>query len=105
MKTKMIVNNEGEQQAVRVEIPIEGGGGELGQHAVTNLVALIGGLKDMETEEDLKTHFYMICGYASCCMNCGFMTEKSTDDVMHLAEHLAENEYIRLAGKTSAGNI
>lgn len=95
MRSKTIINSKGEPQATRVEIPIEGGGGELGKLAVINLTALISGLKDMETQEDVIAHYYMICGFASCCQQCGFLSEKSTDDLMHMVEHLVDNELKR----------
>ena len=105
MRNKTIVNGKGKPQATRIEIPIEGGGGALGMQAVTNLTTLIGGLKDVKTEEELKTHIYMIYGYAACCQQCGFMTEKNTDDLMHMAECLADNELIRIkATQEKAGN-
>lgn len=96
MRAKTIVNSKGEPQAARIEIQIEGSEGTLGMQAVKNLTILINGLKDMKTEEELKTHIYMIYGYAVCCRHCGFMTEKSTDDLMNMAERLADNELIRI---------
>lgn len=41
MRVKVEMNSKGEVKAHRIEIPIQGGGGELGQHAVTGLVSLI----------------------------------------------------------------
>ena len=101
MRSKTIVNGKGEPQATRIEIPIEGGGGALGMQAVTNLTALISGLKNMKTEQEVVTHYHIICGFATCCKVCGFMTEKSTNDLMHMVEHLVENELARVAGNDS----
>ena len=101
MRSKTIVNGKGEPQATRIEIPIEGGGGALGMQAVTNLTALISGLKNMKTEQEVVTHYHIICGFATCCEVCGFMTEKSTNDLMHMVEHLVENELARVAGNDS----
>ena len=101
MRVKTIVNGKGEPQATRIEIPIEGGGGALGMQAVTNLTALISGLKNMKTEQEVVTHYHIICGFATCCEVCGFMTEKSTNDLMHMVEHLVENELARVAGNDS----
>ena len=101
MISKTIVNGKGEPQATRIEIPIEGGGGALGMQAVTNLTALISGLKNMKTEQEVVTHYHIICGFATCCEVCGFMTEKSTNDLMHMVEHLVENELARVAGNDS----
>lgn len=101
MRSKTIVNGKGEPQATRIEIPIEGGGGALGMQAVTNLTALISGLKNMKTEQEVVTHYHIICGFATCCEVCGFMTEKSTNDLMHMVEHLVENELARVAAHDS----
>ena len=101
MRSKTIVNGKGEPQATRIEIPIEGGGGALSMQAVTNLTALISGLKNMKTEQEVVTHYHIICGFATCCEVCGFMTEKSTNDLMHMVEHLVENELARVAGNDS----
>lgn len=97
MRVKVEMNSKGEVKAHRIEIPIQGGGGELGQHAVTGLVSLISGLKEMKTERELEQLLSMVYGWGACCKHCGFLTEKSTDDVMHMAEELAE---IERAGRT-----
>lgn len=55
----------------------------------------------MKTEQDVVTHYHIICGFATCCELCGFMTEKSTNDLMHMVEHLVENELARVAGNDS----
>ncbi|MDE7445918.1 MAG: hypothetical protein K2N15_09510 [Lachnospiraceae bacterium] len=99
MRSKTIINSKGEPQATRVEIPIKGGGGALGMSAVVNLTKLINGLKNMNTERDIMAHYYIICGFATCCQLCGFMTEKSTDDLMHSVEHLVDNELARVAAE------
>ncbi len=52
MRVKVEMNSKGEVKTHRIEIPIQGGGGELGQHAVTGLVSLISGLKEMKTERN-----------------------------------------------------
>lgn len=96
MKVETIVNSNGEPYITRTEIPIEGAGGELGKQAVINLFSLIKGLKTMKTENDIVTHYHIISGFAVCCETCGFMTEKSTNDVMHMVEHLVENELAKI---------
>lgn len=103
MRSKTIVNGKGEPQAKRIEIPIAGGGGVLGQQAVINLIQLINGLKAMKTEQDVVAHYHIICGFATCCETCGFMTEKSTNDLMHMVEHLADNELIRVKEAAKGG--
>ena len=54
MRVKVEMNSKGEVKAHRIEIPIQGGGGELGQHAVAGLVSLISNLKEMKTERELE---------------------------------------------------
>lgn len=103
MRSKTIVNGKGEPQATRIEIPIEGGGGALGMQAVTNLTALISGLKNTQTEYDIVQHFYTIQGYAMCCRDSGFLKHESTLDILKMAEHLADNELIRIRAE-KAGN-
>ena len=63
MRVKTIVNGKGEPQATEIAIPIEGTGGELGQRAVINLTSLISGLKTMKTEQDVVTHYHIICDF------------------------------------------
>ncbi|MFR8683795.1 MAG: hypothetical protein ACLVFN_09990 [Enterocloster sp.] len=65
MRVKVEMNSKGEVKAHRIEIPIQGGGGELGQHAVTGLVSLISGLKEMKTERELEQHTWFTAG--ACC--------------------------------------
>lgn len=100
MRVKVEMNSKGEVKAHRIEIPIQGGGGELGQHAVTGLVSLISNLKEMKTERELERLLSMVYGWGACCQHCGFLTEKSTDDVMHMAEELAEIESKRIEEET-----
>lgn len=95
MNQKIIINSKGEQQASRIEVPIEGGGGALGMQAVEELIALVSGLKNMKTPEEVGSHWHVICGFALCCKSCGFLIEKSADDLMHLVEELAAIEYDR----------
>lgn len=96
MRAKIILDKNGVTQATQIQIPIDGAGGELGKQAFIKLTALISGLKRMKTEQDIVTHYHIICGFATCCEVCGFMTEKSTNDLMHMVEHLVENELARL---------
>lgn len=91
MRVKTIVNSKGEPYITRTEIPIEVAGGELGKKAVVNLCALIKELQTMKTEQDVLTHYLIISGFAACCEVCGFMTEESTNDLIHMAERLVEN--------------
>lgn len=103
MRSKTIINSKGEPYATRIEIPIDGAGGELGQRAVINLTQLIAGLQNMKTEREVVTHYHIICGFATCCEVCGFVTKKSTNDLMHMVEHLVENELARVEAEGKGG--
>lgn len=99
MRIKTRVNGSGEIQETQTMIPIEGAGGELGRKMVINLTNLISGLKLKKTEEDVVRHYYIICGFATCCQMSGFLTEESTNDVMHIVEHLVDMEIKRAQGE------
>lgn len=57
-------------------------------------------VKVMKTERELEQLLSMVYGWGACCKHCGFLTEKSTDDVMHMAEELAEIESKRIEKET-----
>lgn len=103
MRVKTVINSRGEQQGSRIEIPLQGKGGALGIHAVENLTKLIDGLKSMEKPEDVIAHWYLISGFAMCCQCCGFLTEQSTDDLMHAVEALADIELVRAKAAEKGG--
>lgn len=96
MNVKTIVNSKGEPQVSKIMIPLEGGGGAAGKQAVTKLTERIENIKGAKTGEEVLIHYYAICGYGLCCMDCGFLTEKSLDDLMHLVQHIVENELCRV---------
>jgi len=100
MRVKVEMNSKGEVKAHRIEIPIQGGGGELGQHAVAGLVSLISSLKEMKTEQELEQLLSVVYSWGACCKHCSFLTEKSTDDIIHMAEELAEIESKRIGKET-----
>lgn len=83
MRVKVEMNSKGEVKAHRIEIPIQGGGGELGQHAVAGLVSLISSLKEMKTERELEQLLSMVYGWGACCQHCGFLTEKNRRRYAH----------------------
>lgn len=96
MKVKTVVNSKGEPQTSEIKIPLEGGGGIKGKKAVINLISLINSLRTLKTEQDIVNHYYIICGYAICCRDCGFLTKKSLDDLIEMVDHLVvDNELIR----------
>lgn len=66
MRVKVEMNSKGEVKAHRIEIPIQGGGGELGQYAVAGLVSLISSLKEMKTERELEQLLSMVYGWGAC---------------------------------------
>lgn len=96
MKIKSVINGNAEPQETRIEIPIKGGSGELGIHAIENLVKTINGLKRGKTKQDVIGHFYVIVGYAMCCRDCGFLEEESMKDLINMADHLSDNELARV---------
>lgn len=96
MKVQTIVNSKGEPQVSKIMIPLEGGGGAAGRQAVTKLTEFIEGIKGAKTGEEVLIHYYAICGYGICCKDCGFLTEKSLDDLMHMVEHIVKNELHRV---------
>ncbi len=103
MRINARVSKEGEIRETNTIIPIEGAGGELGRQMVTNLTHLISGLKLQKTEEDVVRHYYIICGFATCCQMSGFLTEESTNDVMHIVEHLVDVEIERAQKEEEGG--
>lgn len=103
MKIKVRMDKEGEVQESQTIIPIEGAGGELGRQMVINLTRLISGLRLQKTEEDVVKHYYIICGFATCCEMSGFLTEESTNDMMHLVEHLVDAEIERAQKEEKGG--
>ena len=102
MRSKTIINSKGEPQATRIEITIKGAGGALGMQAVTKLTALISGLKNKK-EYDIFQQFYTIQGYAMCCRDSGFLEHESTNDILKMAEVLADNEIIRVRAEGKGG--
>lgn len=102
MNVKTIVNSKGEPQASKIMIPLEGSGGEKGKQAIVYLTRLITSIQETKAEEQVVEYYYIIAGYAICCKECGFLTEKSLDDLMHLVEHIVDNELIRVRGAETA---
>lgn len=98
MNIKTIINSKGEAQASKILIPLEGSGGETGKQAVTYLTMLINSIKEAKTEQEVVEYFYVIAGYALCCKECRFLTEKSLDDLMHMVEHIVDMELSRVGG-------
>lgn len=96
MTLKTVVNSIGEMQDAIAEVRLQGGGGELGEHAVTRLAAMIGRMKDMKTEEKLRNYSSTITGYSLCCRDCGFLTEKSLEELAELIAYITERECRKL---------
>ena len=97
MKVQTIVNSKWEPEVLKIMIPLEGGGGDAGRQAVAKLTELIEGIKGAETGEEVLIHYYAIVGYGLCCRDCGFLKEKSLDDLMHLVQHIVDNELHRVS--------
>lgn len=102
MKFNTVINSKGEPQASKIVISIEGSGGETGKHAVVFLARLIESIKETETEQQVVEYYYIIAGCAICCKECGFLSEGNLDDLMHLVEHIVDNELIRVRGAETA---
>lgn len=101
MKVKTVINSKGEQAGSRIEIPIEGAGGELDMHAVKCLVNIIGDLQNQKTPEEITAHLYIIHGFVLCCGCCGFLSKESLDDITNMAEEMAEIMYKKAEGMTT----
>ena len=95
MNVKRVVSGDGSLQVSQTVIPLEGSGGELGKKADLFLTRLIESIKKAETEQQVVEYYYIICGYGICCKECGFLTEKSLEDLMHLVEHIVDLEMDR----------
>ena len=54
----------------------------------------------MKTEQELEQLLSMVYGWGACCKALRFSDRKSTDDVMHMAEELAEIETKRIEKET-----
>lgn len=70
---------------------------------IKNLVTLICMFNKLNTEAEIIAHIYVVYGYTLCCQLCGFVTEKYVDDVMNIAERIADNELKRVKGGGNYG--
>lgn len=105
MNIRIKMGRDREIQETQTAIPLKGAGGALGRHAVMNLANLINALKEKKTAQDITTHYCIICGFVGCCESCGFLTEESADDVMHLVEHLVNKELERAERTEREGDM
>lgn len=71
----------------------------LGANAVECLNELIGEIKDKNTQPDIIAHYYMIYGFLSCCLQCGFITEESADELMNMVKRMTDHKIGRIAGR------
>lgn len=71
----------------------------LGVNAVECLNELIGEIKCKNTQLDIIAHYYMICGFLSCCLQCGFITEERADEVTDMVKKMADHEIGRILGR------
>lgn len=92
MQSRTMFNGNGRPQVQEIRIEAHGTGGELGLKNIKILTGMIEDLKAQKTTVEVDAHFMMICGYAACCVNSGFLDEKSGDELMQLTAILAGNE-------------
>ena len=92
MQSRTMLNGNGRPQMHEIRIEAHGTGGELGLKNIQILTGMIEDLKAQKTPEEVDSHFMMICGYTACCVNSGFLDEKSGNELMQLTAMLAENE-------------
>lgn len=104
MKIKTMVNSEGEQQVSRIDLKLEVGYGDKGKQAVQNLIGIIERLSGCRQPEDVIMQWGVICGYALCCETFGILTEKSADELVEVAEKLADFNYERAKKEAEKGN-
>ena len=74
-------------------------GSALGIHAVECLNELMDEIKDKNTQLDIMAHYYMIYGFVTCCLQCGFITEENADELMNTAKKMSDDELERMLGR------
>lgn len=95
MKSKLFVDADGTAKMQEIRIEAHGKGGVEGIKAVTQLANMVNSLKACKTPQEVYDRYLQITGYCKCCIDCGFIDEKSADDLMYLAAYLAGNEQAR----------
>lgn len=103
MKVKTIVNSRGERQKTQIDVEMKVKGGRTGITAVEGLLKLMEGFKETETEDEVFTHLCVASGYILCCRNCSFITGENADDLIQLADYLADNERERIKAGDGRG--
>lgn len=94
MRKKVTADSGEEPQAEQTETTAA-----LGVNAVEGLNELIGEIKDKNTQLDIIAHYYMIRGFLSCCLQCGFITEERADEIMDMVKEIADHETGRILGR------
>ena len=56
-------------------------------------------IKDKNTQLDIMAHYYMIYGFVTCCLQCGFITEENADELMNTAKKMSDDELERMLGR------
>lgn len=98
MRKKVTADSGEGPQASQTEAAAETGGA-LGRTAVDYLNELIGEIKGKNTQLDIIAHYYMIYGFLSCCLRCGFITEESADELMVMVNKMTDHEIGRIVGR------
>ena len=95
MRSKTFIKPDGTAEMQQISIEICGKGGTIGIKAVSQPANMVNSLKACKTPQEVYDRYIQITGYCKCCLDCGFIDEKSADDLMCLAAYLAGNEQAR----------
>ena len=68
-------------------------------HAVECLNELMDEIKDKNTQLDIIAHYYMIYGFVSCCLQCGFITEENAAELMNRVKKMSDAEFEKMLGR------
>lgn len=72
---------------------------ELGVNAVECLNGLISEIKDKNTQLDIIAHYYIIYGFLSCCLQCGFVTKERADELMDMVKRMTDHKIGGISGR------
>lgn len=99
MNVEMIMNDKGEVQKQRIELPIDILDTPQAMTAVKNLAVYIGAFGAMKERGEVSLHKTFLYGYTSCCMDCGFITEEGRKELLKTIDHLAAERHTQIGGK------
>lgn len=99
MREKAMEGSGEEQHEAHIEISAEAGGSTPGMRAVECISELMDEIKDKNTQLDIIEHYYMIYGFVSCCLQCGFITEENADELMNMVKKMSDDEFEKMQGR------